>query len=325
MENNQLEEIGSIHTDLALEARELAMERGGGNDTPGMGTQTERQSDTLITREQRQTEAAGRAVGKVPGYYVTLESPGLRSRDRDQQENIAILVAKEIEGLIARLKLNDEDHCLVVGLGNWDATPDALGPRVISHILVTRHLTESTPPEKRGELRPVAALAPGVLGTTGLETGEIVLGVVQRIKPQFLVVVDALASRSTTRMGATIQIADTGIHPGSGLGNKRIGITPQTLGIPVIAIGVPTVVEATTIIHDALEEIYRGAPALVNPRTINHQDLVGRVLSPYLHSLIVTPKEINVMIEDLARVVSGALNIALHPGVSPGEVFRYLS
>lgn len=323
MENNQLE--GSVHTDLALEARELAMERSGGNDIPGMGTQTERQGDTLITRVQIQTEAAGRAVGKVPGYYVTLESPGLRSHDRDQQEKVAILVAKELEGFIARMKLRDEDHCLVVGLGNWDATPDALGPRVISHILVTRHLAESTPPEKRGELRPVAALAPGVLGTTGLETGEIVLGVVQRIKPQFVVVVDALASRSTTRMGATIQIADTGIHPSSGLGNKRIGITPHTLGIPVIAIGAPTVVEATTIIHDALEEIYHSAPTLINPRTLNHQDLVNRVLSPYLNSLIVTPKEINVMIEDLARVVSGALNIALHPGVSPEEVFRYLS
>ena len=171
----------------------------------------------------------------------------------------------------------------------------------------------------------MAAIAPGVLGTTGIETGEIVMGVIQRTKPKFIVVIDALASRSTQRLGSTIQLADTGIHPGSGIGNKRIGITPQTLGLPVIAIGVPTVVEATTIVHDAMVEINRLAPALINPKAIDQQELIKRVLSPYINSLIVTPKEIDVMIDDLARVVSGALNIAIHPGVSPEEVFRYLN
>src|SRR5690606_5883266 len=127
----------------------------------------------------------------------------------------------------------------------------------VRHILVTRHLKGLTPPEKKGGLRPVCALAPGGLGSTGMETGEIVMGVAQRIQPRFIVVVDALASRGTGRMGGVIQIADTGSHPGSGLGNKRIGITPQTMGVPVIAIGVPTVVEATTIVHDALEELFK--------------------------------------------------------------------
>jgi spore protease len=240
-------------------------------------------------------------------------------------EEVAFLVAKELEGFIARIGVGENDPCLVVGLGNWNATPDALGPKVVEHILVTRHLVESSPPEKKGGLRPLAAIAPGVLGTTGIETGEIVMGLVQRTKPKFVIAIDALASRSTQRMGATIQLADTGIHPGSGLGNKRLGITPQTLGLPVIAIGVPTVVEATTIIHDALVEMNRLAPALVNPKVLNQQELVKRVLSPYINTLIVTPKEIDVMIDDLARVVSGALNIAIHPGVSPEEVFRYLN
>ena len=323
-EQGNLEVLGQLHTDLAVEARDLAQERNGGKETAGVSTQTEQQGETVITRVHIQTEEAGRNIGKVPGYYVSLEAPGLRNRDRDQLEAIAILVAKEIEGFIARMEFSPNDLCVVVGLGNWDATPDALGPKVVEHILVTRELAGSTPPEKAGALRPVAALAPGVLGTTGIETGEIIMGLVQKIKPRFLIVVDALASRSTQRMGATIQIADTGIHPGSGLGNKRVGITPQTMGIPVIAIGVPTVVEATTIIHDALTDLSRSSGALINNRAVQQRELTDRLLSPYLNSLIVTPKEIDVMIEDLTKVVSGALNIALHPGVSPEEVFRYL-
>jgi spore protease len=324
METLDLIRLGEIHTDLALEARDIAKERHG-YEPPGIESDTEKQGEMVITRVNITTEQAGQHLGKQPGYYVTLEAEGLRGRDRDRQEKIAFQMAKELEGFIARLKLKDDDHCLVVGLGNWDATPDALGPRVVSKILVTRHLLATSPPEKRGELRPVAALAPGVLGTTGLETGEIILGVAGRIKPQFVVVIDALASRNTTRMGATIQIADTGIHPGSGLGNKRIGITPQTLGVPVIAIGVPTVVEATTIVQDALSELNQGHSPAADPKPNPNLGVIQRVLSPYFRSLIVTPKEIDVMIEDLARVISGALNIALHPGVSPEEVFRYLS
>lgn len=319
-----LTQLGEIHTDLALESREIAMERSAGQELNGVQTQTQQSGDNLITRVLIENEEAGRSVGKIPGYYVTLEAPGLRSRDRDKQEEIALLVAKEIEDFIARIKVSEDASCLVIGLGNWDATPDALGPKVVEHILVTRHLTHLTPPEKKGGLRPVCAVAPGVLGTTGIETGEIVIGVVQRIRPQFIVVVDALASRSTSRVGSTVQIADTGIHPGSGLGNKRIGITPQTMGVPVIAIGAPTVVEASTIIYDALNEAVQRDPSLIHPKAINQKDVMNRVLSPYIHSLIVTPKEIDLMIEDLSKVISSALNIALHPSVSPEEVFKYL-
>lgn len=324
MDYQDLDLIGEIHTDLALEAKEIYAQRGGDQEPPGVGTETEKQGDTLINRVHIQTEAAGRALNKLPGFYVTLEAPGLRTTDRDQQEEIAFLTAKEIEGFIGRIGVKEEDACLIIGLGNWDATPDALGPKVAEQILVTRHLKSMTPPEKKGGLRPVCALAPGVLGSTGMETGEIVMGVVQRIKPAFIVVIDALASRTTGRMGGAIQIADTGIHPGSGLGNKRIGITPQTMGVPVIAIGAPTVVQAATIVHDAMEELFKSHPGMVNMRAIDEKDLIRRVLSPYMGSLIVTPKEIDVMIDSLARVISGALNIALHPAVSPEEVFRYL-
>jgi len=146
----------------------------------------------------------------------------------------------------------------VVGLGNWNATPDSLGPKVLENLMVTRHLLEMSPPELRKGLRPVAALAPGVLGLTGIETGEIIMGVVDRMGAKAVICIDALASRSVDRLCSTIQISDTGIHPGAGVGNRRLAINKETLGIPVIAIGVPTVVHAVTIISDAMNLLEGG-------------------------------------------------------------------
>lgn len=318
----------SIRTDLAHEANELAMQRQG-QQIPGVQTQAERKGPTEVTRVLIQTPEAGTALNKQPGYYVTIESQAFRGRDKDELESAAQVVAEEVRGFIRGLNLNDEAAALVVGLGNWNATPDALGPKVVEKVLVTRHLFYSSPPEKRGGLRPVCAISPGVLGITGLETGEIVAALVQKIRPQFLLVVDALASRSTDRVGAAVQLADTGIQPGSGIGNKRQGISPHTLGIPVIAMGVPTVVEATTIISDALEQMEKekgpGMPGARQPAAQSARKAVmNRVLHPFLRDLIVTPKEIDVLIQDLSRALAGAINIALHPGVTPEEVFRYL-
>lgn len=318
----------SIRTDLAHEANELAMQRQG-RQIPGVQTQAEQKGPTQVTRVLIQTPEAGAALNKQPGYYVTIESQAFRGRDKDELESAAQVVAEEIRGFIRGLNLNDEAAALVVGLGNWNATPDALGPKVVEKVLVTRHLFYSSPPEKRGGLRPVCAISPGVLGITGLETGEIVAALVQKIRPQFLLVVDALASRSTDRVGAAVQLADTGIQPGSGIGNKRQGISPHTLGIPVIAMGVPTVVEATTIISDALEQMEGGkgpgSPGAQQPPAQSAKKAVmNRVLHPFLRDLIVTPKEIDVLIQDLSQALAGAINIALHPGVTPEEVFRYL-
>jgi spore protease len=268
-----------------------------------------------------QTPEAGQALGKKPGYYVTVESTALRGRDKDELEEVAQVIAEELRSFIHGFNLSDEAAALVVGLGNWNATPDALGPKVVEKILVTRHMFETSPPEKRGGLRPVCAVSPGVLGITGIETKEIVAGIVDRVKPAFLLVVDALASRSTERMGSTVQIANTGINPGSGVGNHRLGLTTESLGVPVIAIGVPTVVEARTIVHDALEQIGSLGGAPVRTR---RKDVVDRVLSPFFQDLIVTPKEIDVLIDDISRALAGAINIALHPGVTADEVFRYL-
>jgi spore protease len=315
-------DLGQIRTDLALEARDIALK--GQKELPGVQSESEQKGPVQISRVMVQTPDAGRLMGKQPGYYVTVESEVLRTKDRDQLETVSQHLAEEIEGFLRHLNIPEDALGLIVGLGNWNATPDALGPRVVGKILVTRHLFNATPPEKKGALRPVCAIAPGVLGITGMETGEIVASLVNQIRPHFLVVIDALASRSTSRVGTTIQLADTGIHPGSGIGNRRVGITPQTLGLPVLAIGVPTVVDAVTIIQDALDQIAQGTGGNINPTAPQRREAVNRVLHPYLRDLIVTPKEVDVLIEEITKVVSGALNIALHPGVSPEEVFRYL-
>lgn len=311
-------EWGEVRTDLALEANELAVQRTGGR-IPGVLSQQEQKGNAQISRVTVQTVEAGRVLGKQPGYYVTIESTALRGRDKDELEEVAKTIAGEIRGFLRQLGIGEQVPALVVGLGNWNATPDALGPKVVELVLVTRHLWQHSPPEKRGGLRPVCAVSPGVLGITGLETGEIVAGIVEKVHPGFLLVIDALASRRTERLGAVVQLADTGIQPGSGIGNRRLGITPSSLGLPVIAMGVPTVVEASTIIHDALEQL-GGAGGHAAFRT----GALRQVLPQYVRDLIVTPKEIDVLIQDLSRVLAGAINIALHPGVTPEEVFRYL-
>ncbi|NLW59437.1 MAG: GPR endopeptidase [Firmicutes bacterium] len=315
-----MQTLGEIRTDLAMETHQLVA-GARGSSVPGVESYTEEKGRTKVTRVVIQTPEAGQALGKKPGYYVTVESPALRGRDKDELEEVAQVIAEELRTFIAGFQLSDEASGLVVGLGNWNATPDALGPKVVEKVLVTRHLWESAPPEKRGGLRPVCAVSPGVLGITGIETKEIVAGIVQRIKPDFVLVIDALASRSTERVGSTVQIANTGINPGSGVGNHRLGLTTESLGVPVIAIGVPTVVHARTIIHDALEQM----AGLGGPSTNAYRkEVIDRVLSPYFQDLIVTPKEIDVLIEDLSRALAGAINIALHPGVTAEEVFRYL-
>jgi spore protease len=311
---------GEIRTDLAVETHEFVAGKSG-SSVPGVESQTEEKGKIKVTRVIIQTPEAGQALGKKPGYYVTVESSALRGRDKDELEEVAQVIAEELRAFIQGFRLTDEASALVVGLGNWNATPDALGPKVVEKVLVTRHLLQNSPPEKQGGLRPVCAISPGVLGITGVETKEIVAGIIDRVKPAFVVVVDALASRSTDRMGSTVQIANTGINPGSGVGNRRLGLTAESLGVPVIAVGVPTVVEARTIVHDALEQIsgLGGTSVRVQPKVV-----IDRVLSPYFQDLVVTPKEIDVLIGDISRALAGAINIALHPGVTADEVFRYL-
>ncbi|MDK2929926.1 MAG: spore protease [Bacillota bacterium] len=316
-----------VRTDLAVEAREFVARRTGA-EIPGVLSETERTRYATITRVKVVTEEAERALGKVRGNYVTIESPHLRSRSKEIQEDLAQTFAREFLRLAP---LAPNATVLVAGLGNWQATPDALGPRTVEYLTVTRHLHGLVPPELRGGMRPVCAIAPGVLGLTGIETGEIIRGVVSNVRPDLVVVVDALASMSTSRLGTTIQMGDTGIRPGSGVGNKRLGITRESLGVPVVAVGVPTVVAAETIALDAMEFVQsqgggpRGGPAQGGPGAAERRQFLRQALAPYFGALVVTPKEIDDLVEDLATVVAGGLNAALHPSMDWDRILAYLS
>nr|WP_206529472.1 GPR endopeptidase [Brevibacillus sp. SYP-B805] len=242
----------TIRTDLALEAHEEAS-RQTGSEIPGVEMEVDdREPGIKVTRITVKDEEAGRRIGKLPGHYITIEVPGLRDNDTMLEDQVARRFSREFAQFLQKLGITEEMTALVVGLGNWNVTPDALGPMVVENLLVTRHLFTLAPESVEDGYREVSALSPGVLGITGIETSEIVFGVVEKSRPDFVIAVDALASRALHRVNTTIQISDTGIHPGSGVGNKRKAIDRHTLGIPVIAIGVPTVVFASTIVNDAI-------------------------------------------------------------------------
>ncbi|WP_139490428.1 GPR endopeptidase [Brevibacillus dissolubilis] len=246
----------SVRTDLAVEAHAMAVERTNESDIPGVFLQSDdNESGIKVTRLSVQSEEAGRQIGKLPGNYITIEVPKLRDNDTQLEMAVEKRFAKEFRRFLEELGLTEDKRALVVGLGNWNVTPDALGPMVVENLLVTRHLFQLAPETVGDGYREVSALSPGVLGITGIETSEIVFGVVEKSKPDFVIAIDALASRALHRVNTTIQIADTGIHPGSGVGNKRKAIDKHTLGIPVISIGVPTVVFASTIVNDAITYI----------------------------------------------------------------------
>lgn len=341
-----------VRTDLALEAHEFIVEQEGPPELPGVLVKNVETEHASISRVTVENEVGARMIGKAPGNYSTIEAPVLRQHNREIQQEIGALLAKEIEWFIEQCGLSKEDPVLVVGLGNWHATPDALGPKVVGELMVTRHLLELSPPELREGLRPVAALSPGVLGLTGIETGEIIKGTVQQIGAKAVICIDALASRNVGRLGSTIQISDTGINPGSGVGNKRMPINHEILGIPVIAIGVPTVVHAATIVSDAMELINGRDPNQEQPQKTNFNmdpqailggdignpdqpkpplttsqkmELINQVLQPYMGSMIVTPKEIDELILDITHVIAGGLNSAFHDEVDYNEIFQYLS
>ncbi len=304
-------------TDLAMERATIARERGAGQ-VPGMSVREETLDLGIkITRVQVTTPQAASSVGKPPGRYFTLECPALRTRNRSLLKKVAEVVSVELAELAQLPRRGD---VLVVGLGNWQATPDALGPRVTSQLMVTRHIREFLPQDLGGRLNPVAAISPGVLGITGMETIDIVKGLVQQIRPELVITVDALAARSPSRLLSTIQIADTGIQPGSGVGNKRPGINQETLGIPVVAMGVPTVVSGASIAKDALQAYF----ARFNPHANATVDSVQDFLGDDVRDLMVTNKDIDVEILEISKLLAAAINKATQPAISEDEMLDYL-
>lgn len=304
-------------TDLAVEAHDAA----GGRERHLSGVSVDTSSSDGVEREEVRvlSPSAARRLGKPVGRYVTLNFPELANRDQAGRAPLMAAIERELADVMS---LHEHSQVLVVGLGNWNATPDALGPRVVGRLVVTRHLHGELPADLKGRLRSVAAVAPGVLGITGMETGEIVQGIVERVRPDVVVAVDALAARSVHRIGTTFQIADTGIHPGSGVGNHRAALNRETLGVPVVAVGVPTVVHALTIVKDAMRMMVDRLRErsefldLLGEKEDEIPGLVREVVDPAVASMMVTPKEIDRLIGDLVGILAGALNASLHPGIT---------
>jgi len=305
----------SARTDLAVERTAVLKQREG--QIPGIQSTEENLDGIKITRVQVLNPQAAQRVGKPPGCYFTLECPDLRYRNRALLKEVAGLVSKELSKLAALPRKGD---VLIVGLGNWQATPDALGPRVISQLMVTRHIRNYVPQELGGRLYPVAAVSPGVLGITGIETIDIIKGIVNQIRPELVITVDALAARSPSRLLTTIQIADTGIQPGSGVGNKRPGINRESLKVPVVAIGVPTVVSGAAIAMEVLDGYF----AKFNPQARATFDSVLDFISPDLAELMVTNKDIDVQILEMSKLLATAINHASQPAITEDEMLDYL-
>jgi len=354
----------SYRTDLAKEAHELAVQNRGEKDAsiPGVRMQEEEKDGILTSWIWIDEDAAGQEMRKVPGTYLTLEVPKLRSQDSMLEKRVAEHFAEQFQIFLDEIGIGEQDEALIVGLGNWNVTADSLGPLIVQHTMVTRHLFQLSPQSVAKGYRSVSAISPGVLGITGIETSEIVLGVVEKVKPDFVIAFDSLASRALTRVNTTIQVADTGIHPGSGVGNKRKALTKETLGIPTIAVGVPTVVDAVTIASDTVDFVMahlnrelKGEKS--NPldvwnrptvKDLEQQDvsadvqqqlmgmvgslspeskrqLIEEVLSPLGQNLIVTPKEVDSFIANIAKLIANGLNCALHEAVNMENVASHVS
>ena len=324
-----MRDISNIYTDLALEAASDFSELDGVTITSEDNTEAE-----IVTTVVNIHNANGEAQLRKPiGTYITLESPLLTENNPTAHE----VIVRELADRLGRLHgLAEDAVVLVVGLGNWNVTPDALGPKVISRVLVTRHITgtDAVASDIESSVRPVCAVTPGVMGITGIETGEIVRGIVDRVRPDLVVAIDALAARSISRINCTIQMSNAGVNPGAGLGNKRMELNAQTLGVPVIAIGVPTVVDAATLISDSLDCILddiikqsgESSQFYAMLRDLQSQEkhaLVQEALAPCAGNMFVTPKEVDAVIVRLAGIIANAINIALHPGITPQDINKY--
>ena len=310
----------SIRTDLALEATEICEEQSTALD--GVVVDTKELEDCTITTVEIINEIGSKIMNKEIGKYITLESDLMKFDDDDSREKVINYLKDE---LIEIFGTDQSKKTLIIGLGNWNITSDALGPRAVSKTLVTRHIFKNYNKDYDDDFSEVAALSPGVMGITGIETVEIVKSIVDKIKPDRVVAIDALASRKMDRVNSTIQISTGGIAPGGGVGNKRKALDKSYLGVDVIAIGVPTVVDAATLTSDVLdlaidnlisqsnegENFYNMLKQLKEDEKYH---LIKESLDPYDKNLIVTPKDIDETIENLSIIISEGLNRSLHPG-----------
>ncbi|MCI8665632.1 MAG: GPR endopeptidase [Dorea sp.] len=314
----------SIRTDLALEDKERFESDNVEVQGVSLKEDYDEEREIKVTTVKIETENGAKVMRKPVGTYITMEAPNMAVPDEDYHDEIS----KELAKFLARfIKKDKEDFSiLVVGLGNRKVTPDALGPYVVDNLNITRHIVREYGKYAMGEenVRLVSAIVPGVMAQTGMETVEIIKGIVKETKPDLMIAVDALAARSSKRLNRTIQITDTGINPGSGVGNHRNAITKDTVGIPVLAIGVPTVVDAATIVNDTMEnlimalessETLRGVGVVMQGyNAAEKYELVKELISPHLNGLFVTPKDIDETVKRISYTISEALNMLFSRG-----------
>ena len=324
---NRLSRLGlgfGAKLDLVVEASRIL--RGEADlEVAGVSEEVKQYGDIRISDIHIHDTIAAAQLGKKCGHYITIDIPSQVGQKNIDQ--ISELAAQKISQLL--LPLAENKCVLLVGLGNNQATPDALGPEVIDKTYATRHIFAQQAADVRGTLNSLATLAPGVLGVTGIETAEMIRGVAGHVKPQAMIVVDSLAAASISRVGTTIQITDSGIIPGSGLGNQRPGIDAETMGFPVIAVGVPTVVNSLVIIHEALNNFldyannhgFKALPALDNGLL---EQVSNQVLQNFDGNLVVTPKDIDQLVLDAAYIIAAAVAQAVHPGVNRDNYYDYL-
>lgn len=292
-----------IHTDLALEDKE----RFESDNVEISGVSVEefwdKEHEIRITEVKILTENGAKNMRKPIGTYITMEMDDLTLHDEEYCSAVAKELAGNVQSLISQQK--EDAVFLVVGLGNRDVTPDALGPQAVEMLHVNRHIVREYGKYAMGEdtSNLVSAIAPGVMAQTGMETSEIIKGICETIHPDAVIVIDALAARNTKRLNRTIQIADSGIRPGSGVGNHRNEISKETLGVPVIAIGVPTVVDAATIVRDTMENL------VSTLETEDKYEIIQDLISPHLYGMFVTPKDIDEAIGRISETIAEGLNI----------------
>ncbi len=291
-------------TDLAVEAHEIWQESAGETtELSGVRARDHQIRGVDLTVVEILDEEGVRSLGKPIGRYITIDLKPVKNRVPNSFYRTCEVFAEQLRLL---LRLKNGMSVLVAGLGNAAVTPDAIGPKTLEHILITRHMVQHMP-EHFSSFRPVCALAPGVLGTTGLESVEVVRSMVERAKPDCVIVIDALSAWNPERLCCTVQLSDTGIIPGSGVGNSREAFDKEHLGVPVISVGVPTVVEARTLAADLIER--NGGNSACMDFSLN---------------MIVTPTDIDASIRELARLIGCAINMALHEELSPDEISYYV-
>ena len=309
----------NFRTDLASERWDIYQKANNlENEIEGIeSTKEEIDENIKVERVKITNEKGEKAIGKPIGNYITIDVKKLKIAQEEEINKASVTLSNELKKIID-MHIDKQGEVLVVGLGNIYVTPDSLGPKVINEIEVTRHIINYLPQYIEEGTRMVSAISPGVLGTTGIETVEILKGIVDNINPKLVIVIDALASRSIERISSTVQISDTGIVPGAGVGNTRSEISQKTLGIPVVAIGIPTVVETAVLVNDSLDLLIQklqdeaeSNDYLNKLKEENNYEEIKQALLPQDYNLIVTPKEIDDLIENMKDIVAQGINQSL--------------